>query len=216
MQRKTQLVVKMLFTRPGKLLVEVIMARDMVTESDSTSISSRGGGLHHNFHNQPVDSYVKVQLVPQEWFPAAQVRKTKTQRKADPAVYEETFEYDMSKNDDGVRAGLLLFTLKDYNLGRSNTFIGEAVVPLSDLPCVDSSQVHTVPNTYLKMTIPGLDMGYKSLRALQRRTGDKVASSFLKKVSKRLPETRLKTPQKQDDERSRPRSPNLIDRFKFT
>ncbi|XP_068248829.1 protein unc-13 homolog 4B-like [Palaemon carinicauda] len=213
---KAQLVVKMLFTRPGKLLVEVIMARDMVTESDTMSVSSRSGGLHHSFYNQPVDSYVKVQLVPQEWFPSATVRKTKTQRKADPAVYEETFEYDMKKDNDGVCAGLLLFTLKDYNLGRSNTFIGEAVVPLTDLPCVDSSQVHTVPNTYLKMTTPGLDMGYKSLRALQRRTGDKVASSFLKKVSKRLPETKLRTLQKPDDERGRPRSPNLIDRFKFT
>ena len=65
----------------------------------------------------------------------------------------------MGRNDDGVRAGLLLFTLKDYNLGRSNTFIGEALVPLSALPCVDSSQVHTVANTYLKMTTPGLDIG---------------------------------------------------------
>lgn len=65
----------------------------------------------------------------------------------------------MSRSDDGVRAGFLLLTLKDYNLGRTNTFIGEALIPLSDLPCVDSSEVHTVPNTYLKMTTPGLDIG---------------------------------------------------------
>lgn len=65
----------------------------------------------------------------------------------------------MSKTDDGVRAGFLLLTLKDYNLGFTNTFIGEAVVPLSSLPCVDSSQVHTVPNTCLTMTTPGLDIG---------------------------------------------------------
>lgn len=81
----------MLFTRPGKLIVEVIMARDIVVESDTVSISSRGG-IHGPYHSQPVDSYVKVQLVPQEWFPAATIRKTKTQRKQDPAVYEETFE----------------------------------------------------------------------------------------------------------------------------
>lgn len=67
------------------------MAKDMVVESDATSITSRGGGLGSSAH-QPVDSYVKVQLVPQEWFPAAAIRKTKTQRKQDPAVYEETFE----------------------------------------------------------------------------------------------------------------------------
>ena len=65
----------------------------------------------------------------------------------------------MSKTDDGVRAGFLLLTLKDYNLGFSNTFIGEAAIPLSSLPCVDSSQVHTVANSCLTMTTPGLDIG---------------------------------------------------------
>ncbi|KAK7085594.1 hypothetical protein SK128_023661, partial [Halocaridina rubra] len=206
---KGQLVVKVLFTRLGKLIVEVIMARDMVTDGDTSSISSKSGGLHPQFHSQPVDSYVKVQLVPQEWFPSATFRKTRTQRRADPAVYEETFEYDLTKSDDGVQAGLLLFTLKDYNLGRSNTFIGEAAVPLVNLPVVDSSLVHTVPNTYLKMTTPGLDIGYKSLRALHLRTGDKVACSFLKKVSKRLLVQR-------DDDKTRPKSPNLMDRLRFS
>ncbi|KAK8747187.1 hypothetical protein OTU49_016671, partial [Cherax quadricarinatus] len=154
---KAQLVAKMLFTRPGKLIVEVIMARDIVVESDTCSISSRGGS-HGAYHNQSVDSYIKVQLVPQEWFPTAGERKTRTQRKQDPAVYDETFEYDMNSTDDGVRAGFLLLTLKDYNLGRSNTFLGEALVPLADLPCVDSSEVYTVQNTRLKMTTPGLDI----------------------------------------------------------
>nr|XP_045609144.1 uncharacterized protein LOC123764950 isoform X2 [Procambarus clarkii] len=214
---KAQLVAKMLFTRPGKLIVEVIMARDIVVESDAGSVSSRGGG-QAGFHNQPVDSYVKVQLVPQEWFPAASIYKTKIQRKQDPAVYEETFEFDMSKNDDGVRAGFILFTLKDYNLGRSNTFIGEALVPLANLPCVDSSQVHTVSNTYFKMTTPGLDIGYKSLRALHFRTADKIAYSFVKRVSKRLLDARAKlsTTLRPDEEKSRSKSPTLIERLKFS
>lgn len=77
----------MLFTRPGKLIVEVIMAHDIVIESDTGIISSRMGPHAH----QVIDSYVKVQLVPQDWFPTAAIRKTKTQRK-DPAVYDETFE----------------------------------------------------------------------------------------------------------------------------
>lgn len=66
---------------------------------------------------------------------------------------------DLGKTDDGVRAGFLLLTLKNYNLTSTNTFIGEAVVPLSSLPCVDSSQVHVVANTCLTMTSPGLDIG---------------------------------------------------------
>lgn len=207
---KAQLYVKILFTKAGKLIVEVIMAKEMVVEGDACSISSRSG--LHTVH-QPVDSYVKVQLVPQEWFPSAAIRKTKTQRKQDPAVYQETFEYDINKTDDGVRAGFLLLTLKDYNLGFSNTFIGEAVVPLSSLPCKDSSEVHNVTNTCLTMTSPGLDMGYKSLRALHFRTGDKVATSFLKKVSKRQIEPKAKaTP----DDKARSKSPNMRERLKLS
>ena len=68
------------------------MAKEMVVEGDTGSISSRSGGLGLHTAHQPVDSYVKVQLVPQEWFPSTGIRKTKTQRKQDPAVYQETFE----------------------------------------------------------------------------------------------------------------------------
>lgn len=92
----------------------------------------------------------------------------------------------MNKTDDGVRAGFLLLTLKDYNLGFSNTFIGEAVVPLSSLPCVDSSQVHDVTNTCLTMTSPGLDIGelqnnYHGL-TLQKCYTRILTSSTLSKV----------------------------------
>ena len=94
----------------------------------------------------------------------------------------------MNKTDDGVRAGFLLLTLKDYNLGFSNTFIGEAVVPLSTLPCVDSSQVHTVANTCLTMTSPGLDIGelqhsyHGSLNRTAKSTN--LSSSTLSKRTK--------------------------------
>ena len=67
------------------------MAKDMVIEGDSGSLGSRQGTFLGG-PAQPVDSYVKVQLVPAEWFPNHPIRKTRTQRKSDPAVYEETFE----------------------------------------------------------------------------------------------------------------------------
>ncbi|CAL4066916.1 unnamed protein product, partial [Meganyctiphanes norvegica] len=214
MTQKAQCVVKMYFTRQGRLTTEVIMAKDMVIEGDSGSIGSQIG-LHAPHPAQAVDSYVKVQLVPAEWFPNSDIRKTRTQRKCDPAVYEETFHFDINPTDDGVKKGMLLFTLKDHNLGRSNTFIGEVVVPLSSLTHVDSSETHLVKPSYLKMTTPGLDIGYQSLNALHYRTADKIAVSFLKKVSKRLPETRKGTSLKPDDERSRERSPKIIDRLKL-
>ena len=67
------------------------MAKDMVIEGDAGSMGSRQGALFGG-PTQPVDSYVKVQLVPADWFPNQTIRKTKTQKKSDPAVYEETFE----------------------------------------------------------------------------------------------------------------------------
>lgn len=60
--------------------------------------------------------------------------------------------------------------------------------------------------------------GYKSLRALHFRTGDKVATSFIKKVSKRLMEAKTKasTPLRPDDDKSRSKSPNLRERLKLS
>ena len=71
------------------------------------------------------------------------------------------FGSDLGQQDNGVNDGWLLFTVKDFNIGRSNTLIGEAVLALKDLECVDSAQKHTVKNSYLKITMPGVEAGNK-------------------------------------------------------
>lgn len=60
--------------------------------------------------------------------------------------------------------------------------------------------------------------GYKSLRALQFRTGDKVATSFIKKVSKRLnePKAKTNTPLRPDEDKARSKSPNIRERLKLS
>ncbi|XP_076028959.1 uncharacterized protein LOC143017862 isoform X3 [Oratosquilla oratoria] len=199
-----QLVVKAFFTRTGRLQVEVIMAKDMV--------------IPDGFEGAP-DSYIKVQLVPSEWFMSTGALKTDIQYKSDPAVYQKVFEFLLTPGDDGVKAGHLLFTLKDYNLGRTNKFIGEAIIPLVELPCVDSADFSTVPNTYLDMTVPGPDYSYKTLLALKKRTGDRLATSFLKKILKRFPESKRKcsgSNLRLDEAVPRPRSPNFIERLKLS
>lgn len=65
---------------------------------------------------------------------------------------------DLSTADGGVREGFLLLTLKNYSRVYTDTFIGEAVVPLSSLPCADASQEHAGP-ICLAMTSPSLDIG---------------------------------------------------------
>lgn len=69
------------------------------------------------------------------------------------------FSSELKNNDNGVSSGVLLLTVKDYCLGRSNKFIGESIIPLQELQCIDSSCKHTVPNIYLKVTQPGMECG---------------------------------------------------------
>ena len=84
------------FTRQSKLVVEVVMARDMHRDDDviSTGSHTSHGLLGINastHHQQPICPYVKVQLVPFEWFPGGLTHSTKVMKKSDPAIFQETF-----------------------------------------------------------------------------------------------------------------------------
>ena len=55
--------------------------------------------LHHNcsdpqksHHHPQHDPYIKVGLVPQDWFPSIHEVRTKTMKKSEPAVFEESFD----------------------------------------------------------------------------------------------------------------------------
>ena len=66
---------------------------------------------------------------------------------------------ELTPQQDSVSSGFLLFTLKNSSFGTTNTFVGEAVVPLKTIPLVESSMVHTVTNSYLAMNTPNFDTG---------------------------------------------------------
>ncbi|KAB7501124.1 Protein unc-13-like protein D, partial [Armadillidium nasatum] len=214
-QSKGEVVVRAFFTKAGKLVVEVIMAKDMHLNNEVGSLTSKHGQF--GSQNQHVDSYIKVQAMPSEWFPTVREMKTKTMRNSDPAVFEDTFEFELKNDDNGVSSGVLLLTVKDYCLGRSNKFIGECIIPLQELQCIDSSCKHTVPNIYLKVTQPGMECGYSSLRALRLRRGDKVAMNFLRKIQSRLPDTRHKSSGastvSSDEDKPRSKSPRLLQKI---
>lgn len=91
----------------------------------------------------------------------------------------------MKHDDNGVSAGYILFTLKAYNLGRPNTFIGEALIPMSELECVDSSDVLRVQNTYLKVTKPQQDPGKETFLKKAFMT-DVKSDTFYKVATKVL------------------------------
>ena len=80
----------MTFTKEGKLIVSVVMAKDIVREEDPGCLGPSKAALL-GCCVQSASYSVKIQLVPFEWFPSEPVFKTRTV-KSDPAVYEETFE----------------------------------------------------------------------------------------------------------------------------
>ncbi|XP_018028039.2 protein unc-13 homolog 4B [Hyalella azteca] len=221
------LFVNMFFTRSSKLVVEVVMSRDMQTDDDSSSQGSRNshGKAPTSPSHVPVDPYVKVQLVPSDLFPGAVTYTTKVMKRSDPAIFQETFTYTLSAEDHSVREGYLLFTLKDHNLARSNTFIGEAVVPLAGVVVVESEAISCQPKTQqLKLTRPGIEAAYKPLATLRlRRSADHVACTFLRKIAPRFAEPHVRKESKDsnvlpvpdEDKASEKggRSPKIFDRL---
>lgn len=147
--------------RTGKLIVEVVMARNIIVPAGSLP-----------------NTFVQLKLVPSDWFPNVVVSKTKPKKSGSP-VFSEKFEFAISPADHGVKAGHLLFVLKTRQLFQTKV-IGEAVVPLDELETTTSN---SAKNKILDMNIPRNEDDYTSVKALKYRTWDKKAVSFLQKMS---------------------------------
>ena len=82
----------------------------------------------------------------------------------------------LSPEDKNVQSSFLLLTVKDHNLARSNTFIGEALVRLSSVPLVESDAIACQPKTLqLKLTRPGIEAGaLQLLEAIDTSFGKRI------------------------------------------
>ncbi|XP_069946644.1 protein unc-13 homolog 4B-like isoform X2 [Cherax quadricarinatus] len=156
-----ELIVQAFFMRTGRLIVEVVMARNIIVPAGSLP-----------------NTFVQLKLVPSDWFPNVVVSKTKPKKSGSP-VFSEKFEFAISPADHGVKAGHLLFVLKTRQLFQTKV-IGEAVVPLDELETTTSN---SAKNKILNMNIPRNEDDYTSVKALKYRTWDKKAVSFLQKMS---------------------------------
>ncbi|XP_042232588.1 protein unc-13 homolog 4B-like isoform X2 [Homarus americanus] len=163
-----ELIVQAFFKRTGKLIVEVVMARNICKPSGKLP-----------------DTFVQIKLVPSEWFPNISSPKTKNQKRSDAPVFQEKFEFPISPTDHGVKSGHLLFILKNHQIFQSGEAIGETVIPLDGLPSVDTSMASPVQNKVLNMNMPKAGDDYTSIKALQFRTRDKRAVNFLQKIPTR-------------------------------
>nr|XP_053636177.1 protein unc-13 homolog 4B-like isoform X2 [Cherax quadricarinatus] len=166
---KGLLVIRTFFKDADHLAVRIIMARDIVVESEEP-------------RHLPLEYFVKVQLQPDGWFPKSTKTNTKV-LKEDPATFDEEFEFDISGADENKMKGILLLTLKDKNRIYADTVLGEAFVALSSIP----SDLSEVKNLYLHLHELCNNHCYKSLEILQDRKSDHTAHHFLKKIAKRYP-----------------------------
>ncbi|XP_064118158.1 protein unc-13 homolog D-like isoform X2 [Macrobrachium nipponense] len=163
------LVIRTWFQETNKLSVLILMAKDIVVPPEES-------------HKAPLEYYIKVEVLSTDNLYSTE--KTPV-LKEDPATFDKLFEIDLGENCDNEHEGTLILTLKDRNLTRSDTFLGESVIPFSSIPIGESY----ARNRYLNMFLPSVtEERQKILQVLDRRDTDKTASTFLKKLRKRHPD----------------------------
>ncbi|KAK4321941.1 hypothetical protein Pmani_007292 [Petrolisthes manimaculis] len=157
-----ELVVRVFFHVSGKLLAEVIIARNIQPSLKSSNM------------------YVQLKLVPGDWFPKASSRKTSIQKRNESLYYQQNFEWSLSPDEAGVKNGYLLFLLKINNKLHSDEVAAETVLSLEELPTVDTTAAKDLRNQILYMNMPRKNEDYTAVKALKSRTWDKRAQHFLK------------------------------------
>ncbi|XP_050715178.1 BAI1-associated protein 3-like isoform X3 [Eriocheir sinensis] len=155
------------FMKSGKLVIEIIMVKNNISSS-----------------RKPPNTQVAVTLVPNDLFRGVLNAKTKVQRKTATPQFEEIFEVTINPTDPGVRAGFLQFLLRSHYLLQSEV-IGEALLPLENIPSVDTPKASDIKNKCLKMNMPKSKVDYEAANALKYRTWDRRAQLFLQRMSLR-------------------------------
>ncbi|KAK7068610.1 hypothetical protein SK128_009413, partial [Halocaridina rubra] len=155
------------FQERNLLMVHVLMVKDVVVPPEEQ-------------HNAPLDYYITIQILPDT---TSQMPISSTQvLKEDPATFDTQFEISIEEKGDNIKAGVMVLILKDRNLTRPDTFLGEAVVLLAIVP----SSISEAQNMYLKMTKPLFTAGCrKILQILSLRKSDKQATAFIKLLKRR-------------------------------
>ncbi|KAJ9577896.1 hypothetical protein L9F63_025242, partial [Diploptera punctata] len=137
--------------------------------------------------NGSCDPYVKVHLLPEERFTNITKPRTKTHKKTQFPLFDETFTLHLTAEQVQMKDGLVMFTVKDQDFLGMNEFLGEAIVPFADVPKTDmTTGLEQLSQVHLKLTRP-TNLGSEVYKALENRQ-DKLARDFIKKQkTKHLP-----------------------------
>lgn len=84
--------------------------------------------------NRKCDSFVKVHIIPDKYFPTCQKSKTKVQQNTHFPLYDETFEFALTKEQRNMKDAIIYFNIKDKYLIGSNECLAEAYLSFKDIP----------------------------------------------------------------------------------
>ncbi|XP_052755343.1 protein unc-13 homolog 4B isoform X2 [Galleria mellonella] len=163
------LTVRAQFTE-NNLKIEIMNARNL-TPTDSNGLC---------------DSYVKINLLPEDTFANVASPKTQTHNKNLFPLYDEMFQLPLTSEQRNTRDGLIHMVIKDKDMfSMNNTFVGEAYLHFSEVPDTPAP-ISSLPQQHLTLIRP-TNIDGDAIKALESRQGDKQAREFLKKQKQKLP-----------------------------
>jgi len=84
--------------------------------------------------NKKCDSFVKVHIIPEKYFPTCQNFKTKVQQNTHFPLYDEVFEFTLTREQRIMKDAIIYFNIKDKYLIGSNECLAEAFLSFTDIP----------------------------------------------------------------------------------
>ncbi|KAG8439640.1 hypothetical protein GDO86_005715 [Hymenochirus boettgeri] len=134
--------------------------------------------------NGSSDPFVLVNLEPKHTFPAVEARSTQIKKNELNPLYDETFDFLVTRDQCRAPGACILLTVFDYDTLLSNDFEGEAFLALEHLPGLqgketEENHLSNIPQTRLPLTHPQ-PKGDRILQILESRRSDREAAAFVK------------------------------------
>ncbi|XP_040580539.1 protein unc-13 homolog 4B [Lepeophtheirus salmonis] len=144
------------------------------------NIHEKGVQMHSSHNDGLCDPYVCIRLIPGNKFVGCPKLKTKVQRQTLFPLFDETFDFVLPNSSTyRMNEAYLLLTIKDRAWIGHGIFVGEALVPLSDIEMTSvDTKLSDLEQKQLPLTRPQ-DQDSDIILALDSRTFDRLAKDFL-------------------------------------
>nr|XP_032823287.1 BAI1-associated protein 3-like [Petromyzon marinus] len=128
------------------------------------------------------DPFVTLDLCPYHHFPLAKSARTQTQNNTLNPIFDETFEFSVSEEQCRSRSACVLMTVVDFDLFTANDYIGQMVLRLNDVACVETRAAPpALPQRSLPLIDKSLHADIDILEILEERSVERDVQELLKK-----------------------------------